>query len=303
MRACGCGLRRVDPHSIPSAHRSEENSNSPRTFAMPSGRAALSPTPSGVRRRVPVGAEVIGCSWTAGGGLRRRPPGPGRARPRSPACRPRRRSCPPTSEPRQRGRDPKTSAATGSSMPAWPSPSSRHSARSASLPASSEPSSSSRPRHRAPPMVPSASDSRAVSAAGPPRSRATYQRRRAVRRPGARPPARRRRRRRARPATPASSRSRTGAMPAPSRALEVGQCATPVPELGEPPIDRVVEVHAVGQPDVGAEPAEPFGVLHRGAAEAAPGSTPPRRRSRRGGCAGGRRSRGPASAASRISPG
>ncbi len=46
IAACGCGLRRVVPHSIPSAHRSDEYANSPFTLSLPSGRSALSPMPS-----------------------------------------------------------------------------------------------------------------------------------------------------------------------------------------------------------------------------------------------------------------
>ena len=47
-------------------------------------------------------------------------------------------------------------ATTGSAMPAWPAPSMRQRATSASLPGSSEPISSSRPRQRAPWIVPRA---------------------------------------------------------------------------------------------------------------------------------------------------
>ena len=45
IRARGCGLRSVAPHSMPSIHRSEEYANAPLTLSMPSGRLALSPTP------------------------------------------------------------------------------------------------------------------------------------------------------------------------------------------------------------------------------------------------------------------
>ena len=69
----------------------------------------------------------------------------------------------------------------------------------------------------------------------------------------------------------------TGAMPAPSRALELGQCATPVPVSPKRRTSCVVEVHAVGEPDVVAEPAELLEVLDRAHAEALAGRTPPRR--------------------------
>ena len=93
---------------------------------------------------------------------------------------------------------------------------------------------------------------------------------------------------------PASSRSRTRAMPAPSRALELGQCATPVPVAPSRPIAASSRWTRVRQPHVVAEPAEPLGVLDRRAAELARGRTPPRRRSRRGGCAAARPCAGPA---------
>ena len=70
---------------------------------------------------------------------------------------------PPTSSSSTACVAPNTSAATGSSIPAPSSPSSRQSATSASLPTSSEPSSSSRPRQRAPSIVARASAWRAVS--------------------------------------------------------------------------------------------------------------------------------------------
>ena len=88
---------------------------------------------------------------------------------------------------------------------------------------------SSRPSTVAPPRDPSASASRAVSAAGPPRPRATSRAcftsaRRSLRSFDADPstpsPTR----------IPASRYSRTGATPAPSRRFEVGQWATPVPD-------------------------------------------------------------------------
>ena len=50
IRADGWGERSVRPQSIPSAQRSPEKANSPRTFGPPSGREALSP----IRPLVPV---------------------------------------------------------------------------------------------------------------------------------------------------------------------------------------------------------------------------------------------------------
>ena len=52
-RARGCALRRVAPHSIPSTHMSDEYSNSPLTFGLPSARAGCrpdDPRPLDVRR-------------------------------------------------------------------------------------------------------------------------------------------------------------------------------------------------------------------------------------------------------------
>ena len=49
IRALGCGLRRVWPHSISSAHRSLPYANCPLTFGMPSIRGTETPTPSRVR--------------------------------------------------------------------------------------------------------------------------------------------------------------------------------------------------------------------------------------------------------------
>ena len=158
--------------------------------------------------------------------------GPARAR-----SRPRRRCVrwppsttirPPTTSVSTIGRGPSTSAATGSAMPAWSMSSSRHSATSASLPGSSEPISASRPRQRAPWMVPSVSASRAVSACGPPAARAISSDWRSS--PASSPASFD-----AGPSTPrptgapAAVSAATGAMPAPSRALEDGQWATPVP--------------------------------------------------------------------------
>ena len=56
-------------------------------------------------------------------------------------------------------------------------------------------------------------------------------------------------------------------MPAPSRAFDDGQCATPVRGLAEAAHLALVEVDAVGEPDVVAEPAELLEVLDRAHAE------------------------------------
>ena len=89
---------------------------------------------------------------------------------------------------------------------------------------------SSRPSTAAPPRVPSRSASRTVSADGPLRARAASS---ACLTSNSRSP----RSFDAEPSTPsptrtcASSRSRTGAIPAPRRMFDVGQCATPTPPL------------------------------------------------------------------------
>src|SRR5688572_24001364 len=49
MLARGWGLLSVAPQSMSSIHRSEEKSNSPLTFGMPSGRVTLSPMPPGAK--------------------------------------------------------------------------------------------------------------------------------------------------------------------------------------------------------------------------------------------------------------
>src|SRR5262245_7366881 len=48
IRAYGCGLRSVTPQIMSSIHRSLAYANSPVTLSVPSGRTALSPTPSRV---------------------------------------------------------------------------------------------------------------------------------------------------------------------------------------------------------------------------------------------------------------
>ena len=66
---------------------------------------------------------------------------------------------------------------------------------------------------------------------------------------------------------PARTSGTTGAIPAPSRAFDDGQCATPVPRLAEARDLAVGEVHAVREPDVVAEPPELLEVLDRPHAE------------------------------------
>src|ERR1700712_5759760 len=60
MRARGCGLRSVAPHSIRSAQRSDEYANSPLTFGIPSGRRTDSPTPNGTLTTWVVGEVIAG---------------------------------------------------------------------------------------------------------------------------------------------------------------------------------------------------------------------------------------------------
>src|SRR5512144_778578 len=54
MRARGCGLRRVEPHTMSSIHMSEEKANWPLVLAGASGRSTLSPRPGARRLRVKV---------------------------------------------------------------------------------------------------------------------------------------------------------------------------------------------------------------------------------------------------------
>ena len=251
IRARGCGLRSVAPHSIPSVHRSEENANSPVTLSVPSGRSGDVPIADAVpprAHRAPGVRAALGPTGAARRSRRRcssplpaacgRPVRATRAplrRPWSAVRRPRTTARPPTSSSCQRrGRARRPARRPGRRCRRGRARRARHSAMSASLPGSSEPISSSRPEAAgAADGAQRAAPRRAVSAAGPPRSRASAAAPGAARRPACPPRWRRRRRRRGRPATPASSRSRTGAMPAPSRALEVGQCATPVPVRAE----------------------------------------------------------------------
>ena len=143
----------------------------------------------------------------------------------------------------------------------------RHSATSATAPALRWPSSSSRPRQRAPCRVASSSAWRAVSDGGPCFARATTS---AARSSSASSP----HSFDAAPSTPsptgapAASSAGTGAIPAPSRPLDVGQCATPVPVAPMRSRLGAVEVDAVGEPDVVAEPAQVVEVLQRAHAEA-----------------------------------
>ncbi len=78
-----------------------------------------------------------------------------------------------------------------------------------------------------------------------------------------------RRRRRARPQRPASSSARTGAMPEPSRPLEVGQCATPVPVAANRPTASSDRCTQCASHTSDPEPAEVLGVLRGRAAEGA----------------------------------
>ena len=122
--------------------------------------------------------------------------------------------------------------------------------------------------------------------------RARARARRAARRPARRTRSRPRRRRRARPRCPRPAAPGTGRDPGAEPA--VGRGAVRDARARRAHLLRLgaVQVHAVGEPDVLAEPAERLDVLHAGARRSAPCRTPPRRRSRRGGCAGGRRARG-----------
>ena len=183
---------------------------------------------------------------------------------------------------------PSTSAAMGSAIPAMPASSRRHSATSASLPGSSEPSSSARPRQRAPWIVPSASASRAVMARGPPRTARVQQRgpQLSCSSPASFEAA---------PSTPrptgapAATRSAARAMPAPSRALELGQCATPVPVCAEAGhlARRSGARSGPARRRRRASPATPG--TPPGGTRTAPGRTRPPRRVSAGACAAARR--------------
>ena len=114
--------------------------------------------------------------------------------------------------------------------------------------------------------MPSSSASAQVIAAGPPRSRATSSAWRSS--PPSSPASLD-----AAPSTPsptgapARTSGTTGAIPAPSRAFDDGQCATPVRVSPKRATSRVGEMHAVREPDVVAEPAELLQVLDRPHAE------------------------------------
>ena len=158
-------------------------------------------------------------------------------------------------------------------------------------------SRSSRPSTRAPPMVAISSASRTVSACGPPRARANSSACRDLLQQGAGLVRGGAVDARARPATPASRRSRARAMPAPSRALEVGQCATDVPVAASRAIAASARCTAWASQTSGpSQPSDSTYSTGR-AAEPLAGRTPPRPASRRGGCASARPCRGPASAA------
>ena len=173
---------------------------------------------------------------------------------------------PPTSS-RSTGRGgPRTSAATGSAIPAKPTSSSRHSATSASAPTLRCPSSSSRPRQRAPCSVPSSS-----ACAG---------------RQGARPPGRARDGQRGahlvdellrlvgRGAVDPESDRRAGGQERghvrdPGAEPAVGGRAVRDAGAGRAHARRLglVEMDAVGEPHVVAEPADAVEVLQRPHAE------------------------------------
>ena len=163
---------------------------------------------------------------------------------------------------------PSTSAATGSSMPACAEVVEPPQGDVGDLPGSSEPSSASRPRQRAPSIVPSASacargERRAGRRAGARREQRLAQLDAAARRPRSR----RRRRRRARPARRRRRGRGTGAMPAPSRAFELGQCATPVPVSPKRPTSRSLRwTQWASQTSAPSQPSS-LEVLDRAAAE------------------------------------
>jgi hypothetical protein len=60
IRADGCGLRRVAPHSMPSIHKSLPKANWPVTFSIPSGLGALSPIRSAGDGEICAGAVPRG---------------------------------------------------------------------------------------------------------------------------------------------------------------------------------------------------------------------------------------------------
>ena len=178
----------------------------------------------------------------------------------------------------------------GSSAPPSSRPSVRQTAKSAHLPGSSEPMSSRRST-AAPPRVPSRIASRAVIAVPPPRPRATSSacftsRNRSPRSFDAVPST-------PRPtAIPASSMSRTGATPAPSRRFEVGQWATPVPVEANCAMSASERWTQWAHQTSSAEPAEPVEVLDRAAAVELDAVGLLLDASRRGGCGAAARAGG-----------
>ena len=167
------------------------------------------------------------------------------------------------------------------------------SSRSAALPGSRLPTSS-RPRQRAPPRVAIQSTSSAVSqrdgsrpwrwASSAWRASASMFELSLLAEPSTPRPT----------GTPASSISRTGAMPEPRRKLELGQWATPVPvspkrrDLVRRRGARSGRARRRGRASRAASGTRPAG------SRRPPGSSAPRRASRPGGCAGARRARAPA---------
>ena len=260
IRARGCGLRSVAPHSIPSAHRSDEYAKSPLTLGMPSGRRRLSPIPP--RIVVSTRHTTTSCIRRLARRCRARSSSssPVVSRPSSTTGRP------PTSSVSTRGRGPSTSAATGSAMPAWSRSSSRHSATSASLPGSSEPISvlaaeaagavdgAQRQRlargQRLRAAVEPRHEQRLAQLAG---QLAGLVGRGAVDAEADRRAGRRERRHRRDAGAEARVRGRA------VRDAGAG--------LAEPAHLALVEVHAVGEPDVVAEPADLLEVLDRPHAE------------------------------------
>ena len=179
--------------------------------------------------------------------------------------RPRPPPRPSTSSSSSGGADPRTSAATGSAMPACASVSSRQTARSASLPGSSEPISSARPSTCAPPRVAISSASRTVIACGPPLARANSS---ACRSSSTRLAPRCSPRRRP-PARPGAGGAQVTGPRDPRAEPGVRRRAVRHPGAGLPPVaDRlVVQVDGVREPHVVPGPAQLLDVLQRRAAE------------------------------------
>ena len=235
-------------------------------------RVVLTPAPARSAAAAPraISSEV-------GRSAARRPRPPAR---RSPAA------------PRPGAAGPGPAPTTGSAMPAWPAPSRRQRAMSASLPGSSEPISSSRPeaagavdgaeRERRPRRH-GGRARRAGAPRGAPRAAPRPARRDSLEAAPSTPSP---------TATPAAARSAAGAMPEPRRALEDGQWATEVPVAARRAISSGDRWTQCASQTSGPEPVEVVEVLDRAHAEALEAEAPPPRRSRPGGCAGARRGAG-----------